>query len=143
MKPNAPNVGHSVFDERFFHHHRANQGVHVGVIVRRSPGRGAEVDRIVAKVNGLHFEHRLLLFSRTVVSGELAERPFASKLIRRAKTFYSKLTVGWNRQPGHLRINHRHGLSQQGAQVSVFRDAIRNADSTDDEINGMMTKGYR
>src|SRR5262249_47398668 len=37
MKPNAPNVRHSVFDERFFHHHRANQGVHVGVIMRRSP----------------------------------------------------------------------------------------------------------
>src|SRR5262245_20628644 len=64
-------------------------------------------------------------------------------MIRRTKPIYSKFTVGWNRQPGHLRLNHWHGLSQHGAKVSVFRDAIRNADSTDDEINGMMTKGYR
>src|SRR6266536_2032561 len=109
----------------------------------RPSWRGSEVDRIVAKVNGLHFENRLLLFSRPVVSGELAERPLAAKLVRRAKPFYGKFAIGRNGKPGHLPTNHRHRLSQYGAQVSVFRDSIRNADATDDEINRMVTKGYR
>src|SRR4030095_6078422 len=143
VKPNSPNVRQSVFDEGFFHHHRANQGIHVGVIMRRPSWRGSEVDRVVSKVNGLHFENRLLLLSRPIVSGELAERPLASSLIRRAKPFYGKFAIGGNGKPGHFPTNHRHRISEHGAEVSVFRDSIRNSDATDDKVNRMVTKGDR
>src|SRR5262249_54177395 len=123
MHPHARDPGEAraldlVPDHAGFHHAFAE-----GEIRRWAHGRGDAEDWIVAVIDALHFDQRLLARTRGVISGELAERPLPRLDVLDHLPFEHDLRMGRHRQAIKLTEHDLIRVAAMATGIVVFAQA--------------------
>ena len=124
MRPDRGHVGHAGRRDVLADQRRAGDGAIARLLFGRALRRAADHDRVVAVVDGLDVEHRLLADVAAVVAGPFAERPFQLAFARLHEAFDDHLGVGRNRQTSDRALDHLDRLAAQAAGDIQFAHAV-------------------
>ena len=137
VRPHRFDVGHAGSLHVLANERRARDGPIARQFVGGAEGWASEDDRVVAVIDGLDIEDRLLADVAGVVAGPLTERPLLLALLRIHKAFQRDLRVRRDGKAGDLARNDLHRFAAQAAHDVVLADAVRRLAAGQQEGQGI------
>ena len=141
--PHALHVGHPSLLDVVVEEGGTQERTIAGLLVRRLVRRRPEHDRVIAVIDGLDVEHRLVAPTGGVVPGPFAERAFREAFGRARESFEHDLGIGRKRQTGYGTADDLHGLAADPANPVVLTERVRDFSARGEKHQWMRADDHR
>src|SRR5262249_33733991 len=125
MRPDRPDVWDAGLLDVLTQQSGSSHGAVARQLIGRALRRTAQKDRVVAVVDSLDVEDRLLAHVATVVSGPLSKGALLSAFVRVHESLQGDLRVGRNRQARQFSPDDLDGFAPDPSGDVVLADPIR------------------